>query len=90
VNRYGAQAMEHWRRTQPDRLRELEDAEAFFTRLGEDVSQAIEELARTLAGPAPTDEGYLQRLQRLQTARSTAESHVLREMVLLETPGAPE
>jgi len=89
VNRYGAQAMDHWQRTQPDRLNELDDPEAFFTQLGEDVSQAIEELARTLAGPSPPEEGYLQRLKRLNTARATAESHVIREMVLLENPDEP-
>lgn len=84
MNRYGAQAMEHWRRARPERLRELADQEEFFTRMGEDVAQAIEEMARRLAGQRPPQgETYLQRLQRLNTARATAESHVIREMVLL-------
>jgi hypothetical protein len=90
VNRYGAQAMDHWTRAHPERVREMEDPEGFFTQLGEDVSQAVDELARKLALPAPTQEGYLQRLRRLNTARAMAESHVIREMVLLERPDKPE
>lgn len=84
MNRYGAQAMAHWSRTMPQRLQELPDPEAYFTQLGEDVSQAIEELARRLAGEPPEQENYLQRLQRLNTARAEAESRVLLEMVLIE------
>ena len=84
MNRYGAQAKAHWQRKFPQRVRDLEDPEAFFTQLGEDVAEAIEQMARSLAGSGPPGEGYLQRLQRLNTARAQAESHVLREMVLLE------
>jgi hypothetical protein len=90
VNRYGAQAQRHWQQNFPDRIRELEDAETFFTQLGEDVSETIETMARTLAGAQPPGEGFMQRLQRLNTARAMAESHVLREMVLLETQTTPQ
>ena len=88
MNRYGAQAWEHWRRMCPDRLAELEDPEGFFTQVGEDAAEAIEQMARRLAGPAPVGgETYLQRLRRLHTARVTAESHVVREMVLQPRSG---
>ncbi|WP_328384360.1 hypothetical protein OHQ88_33400 (plasmid) [Micromonospora zamorensis] len=83
MNRYGAQAMTHWSETMPLRLSDLQDPEAFFTQLGEEVSQAIEELTRRLAGQQPEQETYLQRLQRLNTARQEAESQVIREMVLV-------
>jgi hypothetical protein len=82
--------MAHWQQTMPDRLAELPNPEAFFTRLGEDISQAIEELGRQLAGPAPAQETYLQRLRRLNMARVEAESQVLRRMVLLAQPPTPE
>ncbi|GIJ12222.1 hypothetical protein ACFFMR_14250 [Micromonospora andamanensis] len=84
LNLYGAQAKEHWTQTWPDRVREMEDPEAFFARLGQDIEAAIETTTRTLAGPAPAGEGYLSRLQRLNTARHEAESHVMRRMVYLE------
>lgn len=85
MNRYGAQALAHWQRTFPQRVQDLEDPETFFAQLGDDVSAAIQELARTLAGPQPPGEGYLQRLTRLNTAHAMAESHVLREMVLVDS-----
>ncbi|MFI7026300.1 hypothetical protein ACIBMZ_26650 [Micromonospora sp. NPDC049900] len=81
---YAAQAKEHWTRTWPDRVRDLEDPEAFFTQLGQDIAEAIETTTRTLAGEPPAGESYLSRLQRLNTARHTAESHVMRTMVYLE------
>jgi hypothetical protein len=83
--------MEHWRRVHPQRLAELDDPQGFFAGLGQDVAEAIEEMARMLAGPRPPrGETYLQRLRRLNTARATAESHVIRQMVLLvEEPPPP-
>src|SRR5262249_40581804 len=53
--------------------------------------EQIEELATALAGDDPGGEDYLEKLGRLRMARFTAESQVLREMVLLPPePGHPE
>lgn len=82
MNRYGQQAKDHWQQAMPARVRDLDDPECFFTTMGEELEAAIEELARTLAGPTPTDEPYMARVQRLTTARFEAESQVLREMLL--------
>ncbi len=82
MNRYGQQAMEHWQSTMPDRVRALESPEQFFTTMGEDLEQAVEELARSLAGQAPPEETYMHRVQRLTTAKFEAESQVLRRMLL--------
>jgi hypothetical protein len=82
VNRYGQQAMQHWQDTRPSQVRDLADPEAFFTQMGEDLEQAIEKLARSLAGDPPPQETYLQRVQRLTTARFDAEGQVLRGMLL--------
>lgn len=84
MNRYGEQAMAHWQEHRPQAFQELEDPQGYFAGLGEEISQSIEARARALAGVQPPGEGYLQRLQRLQTARAEAESQVLRETVLLE------
>ena len=84
MNRYGEQAMEHWKENRPRAYRELEDPQEFFTDLGEEIAQEVETRARDLAGKEPEGEGYLQRLQRLNTARLEAEGAVLRERVLLE------
>lgn len=84
MNRYGDQAMTHWKEHKPQAFGELESPEEFFTELGEEISTEIETRARELAGQEPDGEGYLQRLQRLNTSRSTAEGEVLRERVLLD------
>ena len=42
MNRYGAQAMRHGTDAHPERLREMDDPQEFFTQLGNDISQAIE------------------------------------------------
>ncbi|MDQ0765618.1 hypothetical protein [Streptomyces canus] len=84
MNRYGEQAMTHWKEHKPQAFGELEIPEEFFTGLGEEISAEIETRARELAGPEPDGEGYLQRLQRLSTSRLTAEGEVLRERVLLD------
>ncbi|GAB2326661.1 hypothetical protein [Streptomyces variabilis] len=84
MNRYGEQAMTHWKEHKPLAFRELEDPEEFFTGLGEEIATEIETRARELAGEEPDGEGYLQRLQRLNTSRLEAEGEVLRERVLLD------
>ncbi len=85
MNRFGEQAMAHWQEHRPAALGGLEDPPEYFTELGQEIAQSIEAMARSLAGPQPVGEQYLARLQRLQTARSEAESTVLRETLLLET-----
>jgi hypothetical protein len=90
MNRYGRQAMSHWKKVDPDRYAAIPDPEAFFTQLGEEVMQEIETRARALEGPDRPGESYLEKVGRLQTARFTAESDVLREMVLIPNPGEEE
>ena len=51
----------------------------------------IDQLAADLAGDDPGGEGYLEKVGRLRMSRTTAESQVLREMILLPAePGHPE
>jgi hypothetical protein len=94
MNRYGQMAMDHWRKWLPNSLAGIPDPETYFSTLGLEVEQAIDELADRLAGPGTPDEPYLHRVGRLGEARMTAESEILREMVLLppesETDQEPE
>lgn len=91
MNRYGRLAQQHWAKWRPNQLSQIPDPETFFTELGAEVESQIEALEIALAGDDPGGEEYLQKVARLRTARMTAESQVLREMVLLEPePGHPE
>jgi hypothetical protein len=88
VNQYASLARNHWRQHLPTRYAQLRDPETYFSQLGEQVEEQIEAMAEALAGPDPTDESYLQKVGRLTEARATAESTVLREMVLLDSETA--
>jgi hypothetical protein len=91
VNRYGRLAQQHWAKWRPRELSQIPDPEAYFSRLGLEVETQVEQVATDLAGDDPAGEGYLDKLGRLRMARFTAESQVLRELVLLPPePGHPE
>lgn len=82
-NPYTARAEKHWRQNLPRRYATLSDPETFFAQLGQQVEEQIEALAEQLAGQDPPGETYLEKVGRLTEARATAESTVLRELVLL-------
>ena len=84
MNKYAHMAAGHWERFLPDRWRAIPESErtAFFTGLGEQAAVQIEELQMRLAGPDPVGEGYLEKVGRLNAARSQAEEIVLRELIL--------
>ncbi|MFI7080941.1 TnpV protein [Micromonospora sp. NPDC049903] len=88
MNRYGAQAQRHWQTFLPNRYAALiadgTDLNSYFSTLGEQAAQQIDDLARNLAGPDPTGEGYLDKLGRLNQARMAAEEQVLPELILID------
>jgi hypothetical protein len=86
MNRYGRLAMRHWRKHDPERYARIQDPEDFFSTLGQQVESSIQELATHLAGPDPPEEGYLEKVGRLNMARLQAEEQVLSEMVLIPSP----
>jgi hypothetical protein len=91
VNRYGRLAERHWAKWRPTELSQIPDPEEFFSRLGLEVETQVDQVAAELAGADPGGEDYLAKLGRLRMARFTAESQVLRELVLLPPEeGHPE
>jgi hypothetical protein len=86
MNRYGHQAMKHWKEFDPNRYAEIADPEAFFTQLGEEVQAEIINRSMALEGPDVPGETYLEKVGRLNMARFTAEGEVLRELVLIPDP----
>jgi hypothetical protein len=84
MNHYGIQAMQHWRRWLPARYATISNPEEFFEDLGRQVQSEIAELSPQLAGDDPPGESYLDKVGRLNMARTRAEEIVLRERVLLE------
>jgi hypothetical protein len=81
MNRYGAMAREHWQLYQPTQYAQLADPATFFTQIGQDMSARITTLSLSLAGDDPGEEGFLEKVGRLNMARLQAEEQVMREML---------
>ena len=88
MNQYAILARNHWRTHLGARYRALSDPDAFFTQLGQEAMEEVDNLASALEGPDQTGETFLAKAQRLHAARAEAESIVLRELILL--PDQPE
>ena len=94
MNRYGLMAQRHWEQWLPQRYATIGEPDSYFSTLGQEVAQQIEELTLDLAGDDRPGEEYLAKAGRLTAARSRAEEIVLPERVLLapepETSEDPE
>ena len=86
MNRYGLMAQRHWAQWLPQRYATISEPDSYFSTLGQEVAQQIEELTLELAGDDQPGEEYLAKAGRLTAARSRAEELVLPQRVLL----APE
>jgi len=80
MNRYGLQIKSYWKTNAPIRYFQLVDPESFFSDLGELVATQVAQTTTALAGPDPKDEGYLEKVARLNSATSRAEEMVLAEL----------
>lgn len=81
MNRYGAQARDHWSRVAPIRYAALPNPEEFFEVLGEQVQGQVDDLSQTIAGSDPAGETYLEKVGRLTMAQKQAEEIVLSDLV---------
>jgi hypothetical protein len=76
MNKYGRQAQEAWKEASPTRYGQIQNSEEFFTNLGEQAQEQVDELLIKIAGPDPAGEGYLEKIGRLNAARNQAEEIV--------------
>ena len=83
MNKYALMAQRHWAQWLPQRYATLSEPDSYFSTLGQEVAQQIEELTLELAGDDQPGEQYLAKAGRLTAARSRAEEIVLPERVLL-------
>jgi hypothetical protein len=82
VNRYGAEALRHWRAYLPTSYGRLEDPEEFFTLLGEQADAEIEDGYLEYAGPDVRGENAKDKQARLTQAMSRAAEEVFAELVM--------
>lgn len=81
MNRYGKHAEETWKMLAPTQYAQIPDPEVWFTTLGEESETSVGELSVQLAGPDPEGETYLEKVGRLNAARTQAEEIVRAEML---------
>lgn len=77
MNRYGQMAWDHWRKWRPRMLSGIEDPQTYFSTLGQETEQEIDELAHQIAGVDRPGETTAQKTARLREARISAESDLL-------------
>ena len=76
MNRYGLMAQKHWARWLPTRYSQIKDPDTFFSDLGTQAAQQIDQLSLQLAGDDQPGGGYLGKAGRLGQARHQAEEIV--------------
>jgi len=81
VNRYGAEALEHWRACLPASYGRVENPEEFFTLLGEQADAEIEDRYLEYAGPDVAGESAEDKQARLTQAMNRATEEVFAELV---------
>ncbi len=84
MNRYGIEAKKYWADYAPSRYEALEDPEAFFEGLGEQVEEQVLTLSLELQGNDPADEDYLEKVRRLTAAQRQAEEIVKSDLVWIK------
>lgn len=90
MNQYGDMAMKHWRDWLPERFEQIDNPQEFFSTLGQQLAEQIQELADHLAGPDLPGESYLDKAGRLNVARKQAEEKILHEYAFLDPEAGDE
>lgn len=79
MNNYGKIAQENWKTLAPKEYEQISNPEEHFAQIGETAMQQVLQLQDELAGPDQMDEGYLEKVGRLQAAKNQAEEIVKKE-----------
>jgi len=83
LDRYARMAHDHMRTYLPGRFSQIDDPEAYFTDLGAQVSDQVEEMWAAMTAQAPPEEGFLERAGRFNRSWMAAEEVVLADLVWL-------
>jgi hypothetical protein len=79
MTKFSGIAQAHWEKHRPDEAATMTPAD--YAQIGADIASQVEILAEAIVAPPAPGETYDQVVARLTTARMTAESDVLREML---------
>jgi hypothetical protein len=90
ANHYGLLAWEHMARYLPERFAQIPDPATYFTQLGEQIAEEIEETQAALAGSSGPEEDYFATRGRMRMAQLMAEEKVLSELAFLTPTEDPD
>ena len=89
-NRFGTLARDHMARYLPSRYAQIDDPDRYFSGLGEQIGDRVRDLTPILAGDAPPDEQWLERVGRMNMVQKMAEEAVFDELVFLPPEVDPD
>jgi len=78
---YASRARSYYRDFLPGRYQQIPNPEHFFSDLGQRIEDQVQTAERHLAGPDSPDEGFLQKVGRLNMARLRAAELVMAQEV---------
>jgi hypothetical protein len=78
---YASRARSYYQDFLPSRYQQIPNPEHFFTDLGQRIENQVQTTERALAGPDSPDEGFLQKVGRLNMARLRAGELVMAQEV---------
>lgn len=87
MNTYGKFAQDTWKMLAPSQYELIVNPEEWFTTLGKEAENAVGDLSVKIAGQDLSEETYLEKVGRLNAAKTQAEEIVRVEML---TPQAEE
>jgi hypothetical protein len=83
MNRYGMLALEHWTKSAPSKVAQLENPSEFFEDLGEQVGERVATLSREIEAQTPAKPDFMDQVRQLTAIRKQAEEIVLTDLVWL-------
>lgn len=81
MNTYGKIAQQNWETLVPSEYQQIQDPQQHFETVGQNAMHQVQELQIQIAGPDHPNEGYLEKVGRLQAAKNQAEE-IVREDLL--------
>lgn len=81
MSKFNGIAQKHWQTHRPKQAAAMENPDEFFAEIASQISETVQARATAIAGPDLPHETYMDKVARLSTARTVAESETLREML---------
>ncbi len=86
MNQLGQTARQYYQDYLPSAFADIPNPDEYFHQLGEELQEAVIAAAVEIAGPDPQEEGYLEKVGRLNAATMQARELILSEQLYNHEP----